>query len=36
MGFLGSNARKLRGFLDAIDGLYEVDVATVLPRIVRS
>jgi hypothetical protein len=33
MGFQASEVRKLRGFLDVLDRLDGVDVATVLPRI---
>jgi hypothetical protein len=34
MGFQASSVRKVGGFLDALDWLDGVDVATLLPRIV--
>jgi hypothetical protein len=36
MGLPGFRGRKLGGFLDALDGLVRMDVATVLPRDSRA
>jgi len=36
MSFRVSGSRKLGGFLDVVDRLDGVDVATVLPRIVAA